>query len=232
MTGKPDLRTSYDQWHRVRLREEDPREVRFFSWIFDHLNPVPGRTLLDVACGQGRFLDYAREHGLVVSGCDLSEVAIEAARARLGNVTLEVADAEELPFPDASFDYVTCLGSLEHFPNPGAGAREMSRVLAEHGTAIVFVPNLYFLGHIFFGLRHGTQPSEGGQAFSELFLTSQGWRELLSGAGFEVRAFHSWNHIFASDKVGPATMKTWNALSRFVPRHGSYAFAFVCSKKT
>jgi hypothetical protein len=107
----------------------------------------------------------------------------------------------------------------------------MARVLRPGGSAIIFVPNLFFLGHVWFGVSRGTQPSEGGQAFSEIFLSSQGWQELLSGAGLEVRRFHVWNHIFASERVGPLVTKAWNMLSRFVPRHSAYAFAFVCQKR-
>ncbi len=70
---------------------------------------------------------------------------------------------KSLPFDDESFDLVTCLGSLEHFPDPAASAKEMKRVLKPGGEALIFVPNLFFLGHIWFGLRHGTQPTEGGQ---------------------------------------------------------------------
>lgn len=105
----------------------------------------------------------------------------------------------------------------------------MRRVLRPAGTAVIFVPNLFFLGHIYFGLRHGTQPSEGGQGFSEMFLTSQGWSNLLAEAGFEVRRFESWNYIFASDRVSPLTKRLWNRISWLVPRHGAYAFAFVCT---
>ncbi len=90
---------------------------------------------------------------------------------------------ESLPFEDDSFDVVTCIGSLEHFPDPAAGAGEMARVLRPGGTAVIFVPNLFFLGHVWFGVSRGTQPSEGGQAFSEIFLSSQGWRELLERGG-------------------------------------------------
>jgi hypothetical protein len=94
----------------------------------------------------------------------------------------------------------------------------------------VFVPNLFFLGHVWFGLRHGAQPSEGGQDFSESFRTSQGWRALLEGSGLRVESWHPWNRIHATEKVGRTTIRVWNALSRFVPRHGAYAFAYVCQK--
>ena len=231
--ARSGLRERYDRWHEERLRPgeasaPDPREERFYSWLVGLLSADRGATLLDVACGQGIFLDYARSRGLDVAGVDVSEVAVEVARRRVPGATVLLGDGEKLPFDDASFDRVTCIGSLEHFPDPRAGAAEMARVLRPNGKALVFVPNLFFLGHIWFGVRHGTQPSEGGQAFSEVFLSSEGWTTLLTEAGLEVQSFHDWNFIFASEKVGPVVKRAWNALSRFVPRHAAYAFAFVC----
>ena len=163
-------------------------------------------------------------------GIDVSPAAIELARNRLPEAELHVGDAEQLPFSDSSFDLVTCLGSLEHFPSPERGATEIARVMRADGQALVFVPNLFFLGHVWFGLRHGTQPSEGGQDFSETFRTSEGWRTLLEDAGLVVERWQPWNKIHASEKVGRTTMRLWNAISPFVPRHGAYAFAYVCRK--
>ena len=91
------------------------------------------------------------------------------------------------------------------------------------------MPNLFFLGHVWFGIRHGIQPSEGEQQFSERFLSSRGWMELLEGAGLRVDSWHPWNDIWASPKVGRATIGLWNLLARFAPRNAAYSFAFVCS---
>jgi SAM-dependent methyltransferase len=231
-----ELQHRYNRWHEDRLAprgspDPDSHEATFFAWLFGLLDAEPGSRLLDVACGQGAFLAYADAHRLAVTGIDVSTVAVEAARARVPDATVLVSDGESLPFDDSTFDRVTCIGSLEHFPDPAAGAAEMGRVLRPGGTAVVFVPNLFFLGHVWFGLRHGMQPSEGGQAFSEVFLSSQGWQDLLTRAGLEVREVHAWNHIFASERVAPVVKRTWNALSRFVPRHGAYAFAFVCTPR-
>jgi SAM-dependent methyltransferase len=228
------LQDQYNRWHHERLGQDDrlgldPREERFYAWLFGLLEAESGDRLLDVACGQGRFLGYADSHGLDVTGVDVSPVAVDAARARVPDAKVLVADGETLPFDAASFDRVACIGSLEHFPDPAAGAAEIARILRPDGQAVVFVPNLFFLGHVWFGVWRGTQPSEGGQVFSEVFLSSEGWANLLSDAGLEVRRFHVWNHIFASDRVRPVVMRAWNALSRFLPRNAAYAFAFVCT---
>ena len=229
-----ELQDRYNRWHEERLTSQEPPDAethatRFYAWLFGLLQAEPGSHLLDVACGQGAFLAYAAAHGLAVTGVDVSTVAVAAARTRVPTATVLVSDGERLPFEDSTFDRVTCIGSLEHFPDPGAGAAEMGRVLRPGGSAVIFVPNLFFLGHVWFGLRHGMQPSEGGQTFSELFLSSRGWEDLLTEAGLEVRGVHTWNQIVASDRVAPVVKKTWNALARFVPKHGAYAFAFVCT---
>ena len=227
-----DLARAYDAWHGEHSGEEhvDSRTLQFFEWILALLAPAPGASLLDVACGSGTFLRVAAERGFDPTGIDISPAAIALAAERVPGADLRVGEAEHLPFPDSSFDAVTCLGSLEHFESPERGAAEIARVLRPSGRGVVFVPNLFFLGHVWFGLRHGTQPSEGGQEFSETFRSSKGWRSLLEAAGLAVERCEPWNKIHASSKVSRATMRLWNAAARFVPRNGSYAFAFVCRK--
>lgn len=224
------LRSEYDHWHAVATDAPDAHRHReYISWLLGILDAPHGAQLLDVACGRGEFLHYAAEHGLRVVGVDLSPVAIDAARERLGaDADLRVGSGEHLPFDDDTFEYVTCLGSLEHYSDPLQGVREIARVLRSDGTALILVPNLFFLGHVWLGLRHGTQPSEGHQQFSEMFLTSEGWRNLLEHGGLSVRAMHTWNIVYASRKVGPATMRVWNALARFIPKNASLYFAFEC----
>jgi ubiquinone/menaquinone biosynthesis C-methylase UbiE len=228
-----DLQVRYNEWHRQRLGEApdiDPRQLAFFDWLLGLAQPRPSTHLLDVACGQGEFLSFALQRGLQVSGVDLSDLAAEEARRRVPEADVRVGEAESLPFDDESFDLVSCLGSLEHFPDPAASAREMHRVLKVGGEALIFVPNLFFLGHIWFGLRHGTQPTEGGQSFSEVYRSSEGWRELLEQAGLSVRGYHPWNYIYATTRVAPTVSRLWNLVSRAVPRNGAYAFAFVCTR--
>jgi SAM-dependent methyltransferase len=237
MAETDELGSRYDHWHASAIEAlpietaTERNEARFFSWVLGLLGPAPGTTLLDVACGTGRFAAYAAaERRVVVTGVDVSRVAIDAARRRLPAGEFVVGDAQALPFADETFERVTCLGSLEHFPDPGKGAAELRRVLRPGGRAVVFLPNLFFLGHVYFGLRHGTQPTEGDQGFSELYLTSDGWRDVLRRGGLEVVAVQRWNRIHATARVSPAVVRVWNAGSRLVPFNGSYGFGFVCAR--
>ncbi len=226
------LQEEYDRWHARPEYGDDPREERLLQWALRLLRVRPGQRVLDVACGRGGFLEQARAHGLAVTGIDVSRVAVEQAQRRLPGADIAVGNGEDLRFPDGGFDRVVCLGSLEHFEDPARGAAEMNRVLADDGLALVYVPNLFFLGHLYFGLRHGTQPSEADQDFSEVFLSRQGWIDLLSRSGLVVESVHKWNYVYASPKVPAPVMRAWNVLSPLVPTNASYSFGFVCRRGT
>jgi len=63
---------------------------------------------LDIACGTGRFLDYA-SHGV-----DISEEMLKLASSKYPKLDLRVADAEELPFDDNTFNNITCFHLMMH----------------------------------------------------------------------------------------------------------------------
>ena len=98
-----------------------------------------GRTL-DVAVGTGRNLEHYRAE-VTISGVDVSPAMLAIARRRaddLGRrVDLREGDAENLPFPDASFDTVVCALALCTIPRPVAAVGEMRRVLAPGGRLLL-----------------------------------------------------------------------------------------------
>ncbi len=100
-------------------------------------------SLLDVGCGEGfesaRFLAPGR----TVVGADYSSDAVAAARGRWGTEGLHVAqmDALALGFAQGSFDWACSSHLIEHFDDPEAHVRELSRVLAEGGTVFFLTPN-------------------------------------------------------------------------------------------
>ncbi len=234
MSDKKELKKNYERYHRrfeKWRRGEETFTVRHYHWLLSLLGKPEG-ALLDVACGRGGFLAAARERGYRVTGVDISHQALKAARRQLPAGGWALSDAEALPLRDSGFRAVTCIGSLEHFPDPAVGARELRRVLAKGGRAVIYVPNLYFLGHIYLTWRSGAMPSEGGQSFSELFLTYGGWRDLLQEAGFKVLSCHKWNEVYGSGKVGRGASLLYRyVLKPFVPFNLSYSFAFVCTKQ-
>jgi SAM-dependent methyltransferase len=94
--------------------------------------------VLDAGCGSGRTLDELAGYG-EVSGIDLSEAAVGAARER-GHADLHVGPVERLPWPDATFDLVTSLDVIEHTDDDRVTLRELLRVTKPGGHLLVTVP--------------------------------------------------------------------------------------------
>jgi ubiquinone/menaquinone biosynthesis C-methylase UbiE len=93
---------------------------RFEPWI--------GRRALDVACGPGRWLQAVAERGAITAGIDISQVALDVCRSAVPEAELHCGPAERLPFADQQFDFVSCLGALEHFLDIEVSLKEMIRV--------------------------------------------------------------------------------------------------------
>lgn len=157
----------------------------FYLWLLSLLNPQPGRRLLDVSCGQGALVGFARQAGIAAYGLDFSRAAIRRARAAIG-ACFVVGDGTRLPCPDQSFDYVTCIGSLEHFADPLAGMREISRTLRPDGAACILLPNTFSLfGNINYARKHGDAFDDGQPI--QRYNTPVGWSHMLAESGLNVQ---------------------------------------------
>ncbi len=95
--------------------------------------------LLDIGCGSGNFLAWARENGWIDHGVDNNPQAIANAQSRGLNVVL--GDLSEVKYEDNYFDAIVFDNSLEHLPNPIEALRECRRILRPDGLLIVSVPN-------------------------------------------------------------------------------------------
>lgn len=94
--------------------------------------------ILDMGCGTGGTLERVRPLGRVI-GLDVEPLALSFCRER-GHHELVCGSATALPFDDGSFDIVLALDVLEHIADHEAAAREIARVLAPGGHALVTVP--------------------------------------------------------------------------------------------
>ena len=104
-----------------------------------------GRTVLDVGCGAAVDLARFARGGATVTGVDLAPSAIALARANFEQQGLagrfEVADGEQLPFPDNAFDLVYAHGVVQYTAHPRRLVDECRRVLKPGGQAVFQVYN-------------------------------------------------------------------------------------------
>jgi ubiquinone/menaquinone biosynthesis C-methylase UbiE len=131
--------------HLDRIREQFTRTADVYARMrqttdersLDALVGLAGATAtdraLDVACGPG-FLTMAFARCCAeATGFDATDAFLDLARGEarergLSNVRFEHGDAEHLPFPETSFDVVSCRAAFHHFPRPARVLAEMARV--------------------------------------------------------------------------------------------------------
>jgi ubiquinone/menaquinone biosynthesis C-methylase UbiE len=92
-----------------------------------------GARLLDVCCGPGYVAGAAAARGLAAVGVDITPAMIDEARRQFPDAEFHEGDAENLGFPDGSFDAVTCAFGLLHVPDAGRAIAEAFRVLGRGG---------------------------------------------------------------------------------------------------
>lgn len=109
--------------------------------FFDRLNIPAGTRLLDVGCGAGQLALPAARRGIKVTGLDLAANLIQQATAKAAaeglTIRFDEGDAEDLPYPDASFDVVMSLIGSIFAPRPELVASEMLRVCRPGGKIIM-----------------------------------------------------------------------------------------------
>ena len=235
MPTHQDVQNWYDQRYYAPDAEaaqggsEDP-SVAYFYPLLRLADPA---RILDVACGQGAFLQRAARDGHSLAGVDISQVAIEHARTRLPEADLHCTIAERLPFEDGSFEVITCFGALEHFLDiPGALA-EMRRVASDDARFFIVVPNRWYLG---WWLK--SQPGTWQKDIQEKLCSRAGWEAIFKAAGLTVRRVEAdrrpserwWIHRKGSAfRFAARTVK--GALLRISPLAWQYQFLFELGKE-
>src|SRR5919108_3018362 len=105
--------------------------------LVERLDPQPGERWLDVATGTGEVAFRAAEAGADVTGSDLAPALIETAKRLAAERGLEidfhVADCEQLPYDDASFDVVSSAVGVMFSPDHRPPAGEVARVCPPRG---------------------------------------------------------------------------------------------------
>lgn len=230
-----DVKSWYNQ-HYAAKGLDSMRPAAAYPVFLDLLGAARGMRLLDVSCGTGSLLAAAQDRGINAVGIDLSDRAVKLAKRVASSVKVTVGAGEALPFEDASFDFVSCLGSLEHFLDMGQGLEEMKRVAKPSGRFCIMVPNLDFIGWKVLGHQGTAQ-----QDINEHLLPLTAWRRLFANHGLSVvrvvpdrwhairwRAFDGGKRGPARFVIGPVLEAAW----RLVPLRWQYQFVFVLANRS
>jgi SAM-dependent methyltransferase len=147
-------RQGADFWSANPCGGQWPSYREFLAWyrvtepyVYNILDTYDwqGREVLEIGCGQGTVLNYLPAKGARVHGIDMSAGSLKQAilgARELGHedqITLNLADAEHLPFADGRYSRIVSIGVLHHTPDTAASIRELYRVLAPGGEAIVML---------------------------------------------------------------------------------------------
>lgn len=192
-------KTAYDELYHARsLQHLDG----YYCRLIRLLRPRPGASLLDIACGEGGLLFWAHRAGLDAWGVDFSRRAIATAYQQTPEAHLCVADGEQLPFPAGSFEYITSIGSLEHYENPEKGAREIARLLVPSGRACVLLPNTFgLLWNVTYAWRTGDICDDGQPI--QRYATPKQWQRVLEQNGLQVL------RVVPHERAFPASRRDW-----------------------
>jgi len=114
---------------------------RRFAEVAKLATKVNGK-LLDVGCDGGTLTEKvaARARPQSVVGLDISAKSLAYTITKRPQFNLVVGDAEELPFPDSTFEAIFCSEVMEHLVSPEKMLSEVRRCLTPTGYAVVMVP--------------------------------------------------------------------------------------------
>lgn len=200
-------------------------EYREFWWNKDFLELMARRwcldnihTVLDVGCGIGHWTQALSDFlpkDVKITGVDMEKKWVETALERTKNqrdrFDYKVSTAEKIPFPDASFDMVTCQTVLIHVPDVKKAMKEMYRVLKPGGLLIAVEANNCTTELVFDSLSI-SEPLEETLKAIQFHLTCSRGQQML-GLGFDSMGdvipgyFEEFGleeiQVYQSDKAAP-----------------------------
>ena len=137
----------YENWfgskfYKILYQNRDELEAQeFVENLLGYLQPRPGSTMLDIACGEGRFARQLAENGFDVTGIDISNSSIETALASESATLHFLVQDMRLPFYinyfDYAFNFFTSFGYFTQERDHALAARSFAAGLKENGILVV-----------------------------------------------------------------------------------------------
>lgn len=177
----------FDHWANDYDRKYGKIFAEWNRQVIGQMKPKTGESVLDIGCGTGILLEQLLNlhEDLKLTGIDISPNMVKIARKKFAGtkVRIDQGSATQLPYPDNSFDVVTCSSSFHHHPKPTKSLAEMSRVLKPGGRCLILDP--YTDG----GLRSvicWLIPILFGEKGVKFYSKTE-WKRMLEATGFELK---------------------------------------------
>jgi len=181
----------------------------FFLFYLPYIGP--GKRLLEVGCGTGADLQWARQRGWEVHGLELNESAVAAAKDQ--GLDVQRSTFEDSNLTPNSFDCIIMSQVLEHLYSPTLALRRCHQLLRPSGVLLVAVPKFdswtrHALGHYWHNLQFPVHLHHFNQSVLE---------RMVRDAGFQVRevrlSSRILNFVYALKK-----MKQFHLFSRLLTK--------------
>lgn len=224
--SKEEIRWWYNE--KYYNGSDSKRPYGAYPVFLGYLRCGKAGALLDVACGRGSLLLAASKIGLSTFGIDISEEAVKIARTASPSSVITCGSGEDIRYGDKVFDYVTCLGSLEHFSDINKGLSEMKRVAKDNATFCIMVPNSQFVVWKISG-KSGTEQ----QDINEKLLSLRQWKDIFLSNGFRIIRLYKdkWYLKFSTDNFMGFIKRFLGRIAWFlIPARYNYQFVFILKK--
>jgi ubiquinone/menaquinone biosynthesis C-methylase UbiE len=174
-----------ETWATGDFHEVARQNVCMAEALCEAVDPHATDRVLDVACGSGTAALVAARRYCAVTGIDYVPELIDRARARAVvsglEVDFQVADAQDLPFEDDSFDFVLSVYGVQFAPDQERAAKEMVRVCEPGGKIGLATPAPIGWSADFFAVNAKYSPARPGVRPPLRWGTDEGLEELLAG---------------------------------------------------
>ena len=137
----------YENWfssayYKILYQDRDELEAEeFVHTLINHLQPLPGSKMLDIACGEGRFAIQLEEKGYDVTGIDLSEESITKAKAQENEHLHFYVHDMRFPFYinyfDYAFNFFTSFGYFGKERDHVMAAKSFAKALKKDGLLVI-----------------------------------------------------------------------------------------------
>lgn len=163
--------------------------------------------ILEAGCGFGQWVWALSQEGYKITGVDIAKHTVGQLKKTLPDLDVGIADVENLPFKNKSFDVYLSFGVIEHFQDgPEKVLAEANRILKDGGLLFLTVPYLNF----FRLLRFGSNSNKQGEFYQYLYSKKE-ITEKIAHAGFWISSVTHYDFLSAIRKDFPF-------LFRFLPR--------------